>query len=157
MSSSRCEAATAEDDNPSMTMPMGSNERGDRAQKKPEERRLSKKHGKSKKRTRRETFLSEICEMIQEQQKVSDDRFFKQEAERQQKEEENEQKRRKEEQDHQMRMMQFIGNMFMQATASLNQQPQFTHPYQSNQYFHHASRTQQQSTEEDDPTYTNMF
>ena len=132
------EAATAGDDN----LSMGSNEKGDRAQKKPEERRLSKKHGKSKKRTRRETFLSEICEMIQEQQKVSDDRFFKLEAERQQREEETEQKRRKEEQDHQMRMMQFIGNMFMQATASLNQQPQFTHPYQSNQCFYPASRTQ---------------
>eukprot|EP00794_Sanderia_malayensis_P001154 gene1154-521_t len=59
------------DENPSK--PNEANKEVEEMKKKPEERRLSQKHGKSKKRTRHVTFLSEICNMIQEQQKQSDD------------------------------------------------------------------------------------
>ena len=61
------------------------------------DRVLSSRRGKSKKRSRNETLVANMCEMIHKQQEAADDRFFKMEEERQRKEIEREEKRRKEE------------------------------------------------------------
>ena len=57
------------------------NEGKEKSTRKPEEM-VSTKSGKSKKRTRRETFLSDFCNMPSEQQKISEERFFAHEEER---------------------------------------------------------------------------
>ena len=53
---------------------------------------LSQKHGKSRKRRRRESFLSDMIAMIQEQQRLSDHQVYKREDERQKMEQEEEKK-----------------------------------------------------------------
>ena len=134
------------------------NEGKEKSRRKPKDK-VSNNFGKSKKRTRRETFLSEICSMLSEQQKISDERFFAQEEERRVKEVEEEKKRRKEEQDHEVYMMHFIGNMFMQAAASLSQYSQVNAQATPNHYPFHATRPQQQidTDREDEALYENLF
>ena len=97
--------------------------------------------GKSKKRSRNEAFMSNVCSLIQKQQQESDERFFKMEEERWQKEMEKEEKRRKEEMEHDMRILQMMGNMFMQATSCLGFPiPQVNLP-QMQQTAHHSNFT----------------
>ena len=122
-------------------------------------KQLSQKHGKSRKRTRRESFLSDMIAMIQEQQRLSDHQFYKREDERQKMEQEEEKKRRKEESDHEMHMLQVMGNMFMQTAATLMQQPpHFYGPSTYSQYPFHSSRQQQQiPANQDEPVYTNVL
>ena len=64
------------------------------------ERALPYRRGSSKKRSRNEIFLANVCEIIHKQQEAVDDRFFKMEEERQRKEIEREEKRRQDEKQH---------------------------------------------------------
>ena len=95
----------------------------DTSVRKEQEKILSSKRGKSRKRSRNEAFLSDVCSMIQSQQQAADERFFKMEEERQAKEIEREERRRKEEREHELFMMRMMGNMFMQVASSFNQGP----------------------------------
>ena len=81
---------------------------------------LSTKRRKSRKRSRNESFLSDACAFIQQQQEASDERFFKMEEARLQKEIKLEEKRRRDERQHEVHMMQMIGNMFMQMTSAFS-------------------------------------
>lgn len=108
------------------------------------EKRPALKQGVSKKKSKRDSFLSDVCGMLQKQQQVSDDRFFKLEAERQEKEDQKEDRRRKEDREHEMAMMQMVGNMFMQATANVNTFPHQNQPLgvpQQGQFYYPSAET----------------
>ena len=81
---------------------------------------LSTKRGKCRKRSRNESFLSDVCALIQQQQEASDERFFKMEEARLQKELKLKEKRRREEWQHEVHMRQMMGNMFMQMTSAFS-------------------------------------
>ena len=137
---------------------------------------LSTRRGKSKKRSRNEAFLSDVCNLIQKQQERADELFFKREEERQQREMETEAKRRREEREHEVLMMQMMGNMFTQMAASFNSfaapmqnnlpPNAYAHGYSTkpNQMFHQNqqgtyNQRDQQNTEthESDNFYTNLL
>ena len=80
----------------------------------------STKQGKGKKRSRSEMFLSSALEAISKQQELADARFFKMEEERFHKELEIEEKRRREEMQHEINMMQMMGNILSQFSSSVH-------------------------------------
>ena len=101
----------------------------------------SSRKGKSKKRSRNEAFMSNVCSLIQKQQQESDERFFKMEEERVHKAMEREEKRRKEEMEHDMRILQMMGNMFMQATSCIGFSIPHANLPQMQQRAHHSNFT----------------
>eukprot|EP00794_Sanderia_malayensis_P001953 gene1953-2222_t len=90
-------------------------------------------------------------EMMNKQQAMANDCFFKLEEARLQKEYELEEKRRREDKQHEVMMMQMMGNMFSQITAGVTNFPNGTGPQNNTQY--NARNSYQQ---EDSPYYYNL-
>ena len=89
--------------------------------------------------------------MMNKQQALADERFFKLEEERLKKEYELEEKRRREDKQHEIMMMQMVGNMLSQITAGVTNFANGTGAHNSTQY--NAKNSYQQ---EDNPYYYNF-
>ena len=137
------------------------------------ERALPYRRGSSKKKSRNEINLANVCEIIHKQQEVFDDCFFKMEEERHKREMEREEKRRQDEKQHDIMMMRMMAEMFATASSTVENFPvtnSRNQMYRGQSFFqamqHHMPQQQHQNIyntlsnseeQKEDSIYSNNF